>query len=93
MNSSIAIIISKNKIIDNLSSFNETPICFINDLFEALIRIPRQLINDVIHKQLIEELITILEKNLFSAPFKNELNQLSVWFKLLGNKIINLCHL
>ena len=90
LHTSINIIISENQIIDNFSSFNNSPLYFINDLFEALINIPRELINKDIHIQLIDELISILDNNLFSSHYYLELNKLQIWFKLLGNKIMNL---
>ena len=89
LHTSINIIIRENQIIDNFSSFNKSPLYFINDLFEALINIPRELINEDIHIILTEDLISILESNLFSSHFHFELNKLQIWFKLLGNKIIN----
>ena len=90
LKTSINIIISEKQIIDNFSSFKKSPLYFLNDLFDALINIPRELINDDIHIILIDELISILDKNLFSSHFNLELNKVQIWFKLLGNKILNL---
>ena len=90
LKTSINIIISEKQIIDNFSSFKKSPLYFLNDLFDALINIPRELINDDIHIILIDELISILDKNLFSSRFNLELNKVQIWFKLLGNKILNL---
>jgi hypothetical protein len=71
-------------------SFIKNPLYFINDLFEALINIPKELINNDIHIKLIDDLITILDENLFISRFNLELNKLQIWFKLLNNKIINI---
>ena len=83
------IIIQEKKIIDSPSAFNNSPLYFINDLFEAITNIPRKLINDNLHIQLIDELINILDETLFSFPFYLDLNKTPIWFKLLGNKITN----
>ena len=90
LNSTISKIINDGIVIDSPALFNSCSINFINDLFEALINIPLKLINDDIHIKLINGLISILDKNLFSCPFNFELHKLQIWFKLLGNKIINL---
>ena len=89
LNSSMNIIINEKQIIDNDSLFKNSSLYFINDLFNALTTIPKNNINDKIHMKLIDELINALENVLFSFPFNLDLNKLSVWFKLLGNKIIN----
>ena len=83
-------IISEDQVIDNMYSFIKNPLYFINDLFEALINIPKELINNDIHIKLIDDLITILDENLFISRFNLELNKLQIWFKLLNNKIINI---
>ena len=90
LNSAINIIIQERLVIDSPSLLNSCPLSFINDLFEALINIPKKLINDNIHIELINGLIAILDSNLFSFPFNFELHKLQIWFKLLGNKIISL---
>jgi len=89
LNNAINKIIEENIIVDSQTSFNNSPLFFINDLFEALINIPRELIVDDIHLKLINELIDILDEGLFSYPVNFDLNKLGIWFKLLGNKIIN----
>ena len=90
LDSTINKIIQDKQVIDNPSLFNSCPLNFINDLFEALISIPRKYINNDIHIKLIDELIQILDLSLFSFPFNLELYKLPIWFKLLGNKILNL---
>ena len=90
LNSSMNIIIKEQQIIDNDSLFKNSSLYFINDLFNALTTIPKNKINDKIHMNLIDELINTLDNVLLSSPFNLDLNKLSVWFKLLGNKIINL---
>ena len=79
----------EKKNIDSPSSFNSSALYFINNLFEALTNIPRKLINDNIHKHLIDELIQILDQTIFSFSLYLELNKMPIWFKLLRNKIIN----
>ena len=88
LNSSINIIVKEEKIIDNNALFKKSPIYFINDLFKALISIPRKLINDDKHIKLIDQLITVLEDNIFNYPLNLRCNKLQVWLKLLGNKIL-----
>ena len=90
LDSTISKIIQDKQIINSPSSFNSCPLNFINDLFEALINIPKIYINNEIHIKLIDELIQILDTSLFFFPFNLELYKLPVWFKLLGNKILNL---
>ena len=89
LNEAINKIIEENIIVDSETSFNNSPLFFINDLFEALINIPRKLIVDDIHLKLINELIDIFDEGLFSYPVNFDLNKLGIWFKLLGNKIIS----
>ena len=88
LNNAINKIISENIIIDNQILLNNSPLFFINDLFEALINVPKKLINEDIHIQLINELINSLDRELFSSPMNFELHKLDIWFKLLGNKNI-----
>ena len=88
LNNAINKIISENIIIDNQILLNNSPLFFINDLFEALINVPKKLINEDIHIQLINELIDSLDRELFSSPMNFELHKLDIWFKLLGNKNI-----
>ena len=84
-------LINKNiEITNNSFLLSNSALYFINDLFEALINIPRKYINDEIHIKLINQLISILDKHLFSSPFQFELHKLQIWLKLLGNKIIRL---
>ena len=83
-------IIEDKQVIDSPSLFNSCPLNFISDLFEALINIPKKYINNEIHIKLVDELIYILDLSLFSCPFNLEVYKLPVWFKLLGNKILNL---
>ena len=86
----IELLVKEEKIIDNNSLFNKSCLSFINDLFCALISIPHKLINEKNHLKLIDQLITILDKNIFSCPYNLRLNKLDIWMKLLGNKIINI---
>ena len=90
LSSNINIIIKEKQIINKPSLFDDSPLNFINDLFEALTNVPRRFINEEIHIKFIDELIQILEQILFTIPFNIELNKLTIWLKLLGNKIISL---
>ena len=86
LKSGIEIITKENIIIDNNLAFKRSPLSFINCLFKALNRIPRKLINETIHLQLIEQLINLLDQNIFTIPYYLHSNKLNVWLKLLGNK-------
>ena len=88
LNLGINKIIEDEIIIENNSSFKKSPIGFINDLFKSLNSIPKKYINETIHIKLIDELITVLDKNIFSNPYNIHINNLDIWMKLLGNKII-----
>ena len=90
LNSAIRKIENENQIIDSQALFDTCPLNFINDLFKALITIPKKYINKDIHIQLIEELIIIFDNVIFSLPYNLQVNKLTIWFKLLGNKIISL---
>jgi len=85
----IDIIVKEAQIIGNSSKLNKTPMCFINDLFNALVSIPQEFINRIIHIKLIGQIITILEQNIFKYPYNIHANKLHLWLKLLGNKIIS----
>ena len=92
LNSAIRKIENENKIIDSQALFDISPLNFINDLFQALTTIPCKFINKNTHIKLIEELILILDNALFSNsnPYNLQVNKLTIWFKLLGNKILSL---
>ena len=90
LNSAIHKITKENQIINKISLFKRSPLYFIHDLFKALTNISRKNINDEIHLKLIDELMKILNKVIFSYPYNLEINKLSIWFTLLGNKIISL---
>ena len=85
----IDIIVKEAQIIGNSSKLNKTPMCFINDLFNALVSIPQEFINRIIHIKLIGQIITILEQNIFKYPYNIHANKLHLWLKLLENKIIS----
>ena len=85
----IDIIVKEAQNIGNSSKLNKTPMCFINDLFNALVSIPQEFINRIIHIKLIGQIITILEQNIFKYPYNIHANKLHLWLKLLGNKIIS----
>ena len=89
INTVIDIIVKEAQIIGNSSKLNKTPMCFINDLFNALVSIPQEFINRIIHIKLIGQIITILEQNIFKYPYNIHANKLHLWLKLLGNKIIS----
>ena len=88
INTIIDMIGKDDLIIDNSSKLNNTPMCFIKDLFISLVSIPQKLINRSIHMILIGQIITILEQNIFKYPYNIHVNKLHLWLKLLGNKII-----
>ena len=92
LNSAIRKIENENKIIDSQALFDISPLNFINDLFQALTTIPCKFINKNTHIKLIDELILILDNALFSNsnPYNLQVNKLTIWFKLLGNKILSL---
>ena len=85
----MSLILKEGKIINNDSLFKSSPLHFINDLFTALINIPRQLINDEKHMELVDQLVSILDENIFNYPYNLHVNQIQIWLKLLGNKILN----
>jgi len=89
INTVIDMIVKEAQIIGNSSKLNKTPMCFINDLFNALVSIPQEFINRIIHIKLIGQIITILEQNIFKYPYNIHANKLHLWLKLLGNKIIS----
>ena len=89
INTVIDMIVKEAQIIGNSSKLNKTPMCFINDLFNALVNIPQEFINSIIHIKLIGQIITILEQNIFKYPYNIHANKLHLWLKLLGNKIIS----
>ena len=89
INTVIDIIVKEAQIIDNSCKLNKTPMCFINDLFNALVSIPQEFINRKIHMKLIGQIITILDQNIFKYPYNIHVNKLHLWLKLLGNKIIS----
>jgi len=89
INTIIDIIIKEDQIIDNSIKINNSPMYFINDLFNTLNSIPKNLINRSLHIKLIGQIITILEKNIFKYPYYIHVNKLHLWLKLLGNKIIS----
>ena len=86
----INLLIKEQIIIDNNTLFKKSCLSFINDLFCALITIPRKLINENNHMKLINQLITLLDKYIFNCPYNLHLYKLDIWMKLLGNKIINI---
>ena len=90
LNLGINIIKKEEIIIENNPAFKKSPISFINDLFKTLNNIPKKYINIQIHIKLINELITLLDKNIFSSPYNIHLNKLDVWMKLLGNRIFQI---
>ena len=92
LNSAIRKIENEIKIIDSQALFDISPLNFINDLFQALTTIPCKFINKNTHIKLIDELILILDNALFSNsnPYNLQVNKLTIWFKLLGNKILSL---
>ena len=86
----INLLIKEQKIIDNNTLFRKSYLCFINDLFCALITIPRKLINESNHIELIKQLIPLLDKYIFNCPYNLHLYKLDIWMNLLGNKIIDI---
>ena len=84
------ILLQINTSIDDNSIFENSYLWFIESIIQALSIIPLKLIKKQIHILLINELVTILEKCLFSIPgYILNLSKISIWFKLLGNKIID----
>ena len=90
LNSLINKIIEMNKIIKKPSLFKNYILEFINDLFDSLISFPKKIINDNINIKLINDIISIFENFYDKYSFYFDLNKYDIWFKLLGNKIINL---
>ena len=83
-------IYQNNIYINDISMFENSSLNFVKSLFQALNNIPIKLINQQIHILLINELIAILESCFFSIPgYILNLSKIPIWFKLLGNKIID----
>ena len=90
LDSAIYKITQEKQIINTMLSFKSSPLYFLSNLFKALTSIPRKYINNEIHLYLIDELIEMLDKSVFSYPYNLEVNKLPIWLTLLGNKITSL---